>query len=53
VFERPADRLRRAQKTTGGVVGPAGYNTGIQPNLRLAGRHLDSGSLDQSLSNTL
>ena len=36
VFEKPATRLRRAQTTTGGVVGPPGYNTGIRTNLRLA-----------------
>ncbi|GIH14377.1 hypothetical protein Raf01_25490 [Rugosimonospora africana] len=34
----PADRLRRAQAATGGVVGSPGYNTGIRANLSLAGR---------------
>ncbi|MGH3735175.1 MAG: copper resistance CopC/CopD family protein, partial [Micromonosporaceae bacterium] len=39
-------RLRRAQPAPGGVVGSPGYNTGIRANLRLAGRRLDSASLD-------
>ncbi|GIH13632.1 hypothetical protein Raf01_18040 [Rugosimonospora africana] len=50
---KPADRLRRAQAATGGVVGSPGYNTGIRANPRLAERRLDPGSLDQRSANRL